>query len=83
MTTEVDKQKTDIENKEAELEKSHQVMETWETQMVAFWEEGEAFKQAHQKLKQILGEKEEIERLRKNRNTTSKQKAYKQLVMIA
>ena len=49
LTTEVDKQKTDIENKEAELEKSHQVMETWETQMVAFREQNEqnSSKQKH------------------------------------
>ena len=32
------------------------------------WEEGEAFKKLHLKLKEIQSEKDEIERLKKNRN---------------
>lgn len=37
------------------------------TKYLEIWEEGEGFKKLHQKLKEITNEKEEIERLKKNR----------------
>jgi hypothetical protein len=44
------------------------------TKYVEVWEEGEAFKKLNQKLREINADKEEIERLKKNRN---KQKVIK------
>ena len=38
------------------------------TKFVEIWEEGEAFRKIHQKLREIQHEKEEIEKLKKNRN---------------
>jgi hypothetical protein len=38
------------------------------TKYIEIWEEGEGFKKIHQKLKEIQNEKDEIERLKKNRN---------------
>jgi len=40
------------------------------TKYLEIWEEGEGFKKLHQKLKEITNEKEEIERLKKNRKST-------------
>lgn len=47
------------------------------TKYVEVWEEGEAFKKLNLKLKEITADKEEIERLKKNRN---KQKLKKNLL---
>jgi hypothetical protein len=49
------------------------------TKYIEIWEEGEGFKKIHQKLKEIQNEKDEIERLKKNRN---KQKLKKNGSMV-
>ena len=38
------------------------------------WEEGEGYKKLHAKLKEIQNDKEEIERLKKNRNKLKQKK---------
>lgn len=45
------------------------------TKYVEVWEEGEGFKKLHLKLKEIQLEKEEIERLKKNRNKSKVKKS--------
>jgi hypothetical protein len=45
------------------------------TKYVEIWEEGEAFKKLQLKLKEITNEKEEIERLKKNRKNKAKKPA--------
>ena len=44
------------------------------TKYVEVWEEGEGYKKLHAKLKEISNEKDEIERLKKNRNKLKQKK---------
>ena len=42
--------------------------------MIEIWEEGEAFRKIHSRLQEIQVDKEDIERLKKNRNKSKVQK---------